>query len=94
MADLSGPMNYLDAEIYTAGKHITIPSFFAVAPGDDVVSATELESLAGDIHSPAPILHLDGDGHGWDLLHSSTNRGAFNPLADQLVAFIQGTPAG
>ena len=27
-----GPMNYLDAEIYTAGEHITVPTFFAVAP--------------------------------------------------------------
>ncbi|MEO6532131.1 MAG: hypothetical protein ABIO06_01000 [Pseudolysinimonas sp.] len=95
VADLSGPVNYLDAEISTVGEHITIPSFFAVAPGDDVVSTTEMESLASEIHhSPAPILHLDGDGHGWDLLHSSTNRGAFNPLADQLAAFIQGSPAG
>jgi len=94
VADLSGPISWLDADISTAGEHITIPSFFAVAPGDEVVSTTELESLAAEIHSPAPVLHLDGDGHGWDLLHSSTNRGAFNPLADQLAAFIQGTPAG
>ena len=93
VADLSGPISWLDADISTAGQHISIPSFFAVAPGDEVVSTTEMEDLAGQIHSPPPILHLDGSGHGWDLLHGA-NRGAFNPLADQLTAFIQGAPAG
>jgi len=93
VADLSGPLIYLDANISHAGDSITIPSFFAVDPDDQVVSTSQMQSLAGEIASPAPILHLDGSGHGWDMLHG-LDRGGFNALADQLAAFIQGTPAG
>jgi dienelactone hydrolase len=92
VADLSGPLIYLDANISHAGDSITIPSFFAVDPDDQVVSTFQMQSLAGEIASPAPILHLDGSGHGWDLLHG-LDRGGFNALADQLAAFIQGSPS-
>jgi len=93
VADLSGPLSYLDADISNAGGSIAIPSFFAVAPSDQVVSTGAMESLAGEISSPAPILHLDGRGHGWAMLYGA-NRGDFNALADQLATFIQGVPAG
>jgi len=92
VADLSGPLVYLDANITHAGDSITIPSFFAVDPDDQVVSTGQMQSLADEIASPAPILHLDGSGHGWDLLHG-LDRGAFDPLADELASFIQGKPA-
>jgi dienelactone hydrolase len=93
MADLSGPILYLDADTSSAAKKISIPSFFAVAPVDQVVSVSQMEALAGGIRSPKPIEHFDGSGHGWDLLHNGGSGSQyFDPLAEQLAAFIQGTP--
>jgi pimeloyl-ACP methyl ester carboxylesterase len=94
VADLSGPIRYLDADTSTAASSIAIPSFFAVAPADQVVSITELQTLAAEIHSPEPIVHLDGAGHGWELLHDAGHRGSsFDALADELAAFIAGNRA-
>ena len=90
VADLSGPIVYEDAVTTGAGSTITIASFFAVDPNDEVVGGGQLEGLASEIKGPTPILHLDGSGHGWDLL---TVLNQFNPLAAQLADFIQGTPA-
>jgi fermentation-respiration switch protein FrsA (DUF1100 family) len=93
LADLSGPIIYLDANTTFAASTITVASFFAVAPSDRVVSVYQMETLAGEISSPTPILHLDGDGHGWGLLHNADSAGPFfDPLAEQLASFIEGTP--
>jgi dienelactone hydrolase len=91
MADLSGPIIYLDANTTGAGSDISTASFFAVAPSDNVVSVFQIQNLASGISSPTPILHLDAVGHGWSLLSDSVTADPyFNTLADQLASFIEG----
>jgi dienelactone hydrolase len=89
VADLSGPIDYLDAHTSNAGRTIRIPSFFAVDPADSVVAPIELQDLANEIKTPKPILHFDGHGHGWDQLSDPLSDDPFDLLADQLTTFIQ-----
>jgi pimeloyl-ACP methyl ester carboxylesterase len=93
VADLSGPIAYLDVDDTNAGHKIRIASFFATDPDDELVGPGEIEGLASQIKSPKPIEHLDGTGHGWALLSDPLSEAPFDPLADELLAFIQGVPA-
>ncbi len=68
MVNLSGPVQYAGLDVADAAPRITVPSLFALARGDPVVTVAEHRQLLEELGTSTNRLFIARYGHGWDML--------------------------
>lgn len=89
LVDISGDENDTGANDLQLARRVTVPAYFAVAPGDEYVSVAATRRFYNAVRSRVRRLDIEKGSpgvHGWDLL--TTPAGRPSVLASEIAHWV------